>query len=441
MVGLINENRSRRVLRLSLTQLEIHRAEERHRLWVSGRRSGKTFYGVAAAVDGALRDPETNLLAWRRNVAYVFPTYKMAKRLAWSPLVELARPYTYDRNSTDLVLTLVNGSKIYLGGANTPDSLRGLGLDLAILDEFADQDPVAWLEVLRPALADRRGRGLVIGTPKGWNHFKDLYDRALEAEDWRVWQTTTEECGWVDPEELEALRREMGEREYRQEMLASFEQLAGRVYYAFDRIKNVNASLEDVGTPLEVGLDFNVDPMVAIILQRQGSRIAALDEIVLSNANTQLMADTLKRRYTTEVETIQARGPGDFVPATKRLLREVTVHPDPTCNSRKTSAKAGVTDLTILRDAGIRTDVQRVSVADRVNEVNAVLCSSSGERRLEIHPRCKGLIRALEGQTYDQSGDPDKSGGLDHYVDALGYAIHNVAPMRRRSLRPKVIRL
>ena len=113
-------------------------------------------------------------LAW-----YVAPTYKQAKRIAWEPLKKMTQPYWASRpNETDLRIELVWGGTICLRGADNYDSLRGHGLDFLALDEYGTMSPQAWTEVLRPALADRRGKALFTGTPQGRNHFYELYERA-----------------------------------------------------------------------------------------------------------------------------------------------------------------------------------------------------------------------------------------------------------------------
>jgi hypothetical protein len=101
---------------------------------------------------------------------YVAPTYKQGKRIAWKPLKDLTRPYWAARpNETDLRIELISGGTICLRGADNYDSLRGDGLDFLVLDEYASIAREAWTEVLRPALADRQGRALFIGTPRGFS--------------------------------------------------------------------------------------------------------------------------------------------------------------------------------------------------------------------------------------------------------------------------------
>ena len=143
-------------------------------------------------------------------------------------------------SETDLSITLSWGSVIALRGADQYDALRGDGLDFVVLDEYASMHPACWTEVLRPALSDRAGGALFIGTPQGFNHFYDRYDRAQTEMDWAAFQFTTEQGGNVSRQELADAARELDERCYRQKFQARFEHLAqGRAYYAFDRNANV----------------------------------------------------------------------------------------------------------------------------------------------------------------------------------------------------------
>ncbi len=117
-------------------------------------------------------------------------------------------------NESDLRIDLISGGSIALRGADNYDALRGDGLDFIVLDEYASMAPQAWSEVLRPALSDRRGRALFIGTPKGFNHFYDLFQNAGSQPDWAAFQFTTEQGGNVAREELEGAARELDERTY-----------------------------------------------------------------------------------------------------------------------------------------------------------------------------------------------------------------------------------
>src|SRR5258708_34286370 len=131
-------------------QASVLRSDRRFRVLVAGRRFGKTQIALLELFRAVCA---RNRMAW-----YVAPTYKQAKRIAWKRLKELTRPYRARVNETDLRRDFAWGSTIALRGADNYDSLRGEGLDLVVLDEFASMQREAWTEVLRPSLADRRGR-------------------------------------------------------------------------------------------------------------------------------------------------------------------------------------------------------------------------------------------------------------------------------------------
>lgn len=400
--------RPRVTLELSGPQWEVIDHPARFRVVCAGRRFGKTFLAITYLLEQAKR---TDTMNW-----YVAPTYRQAKQIAWKMLKRLCpRSWVTNYNETDLTVHLVNGSEVSLRGADNPDSLRGVSLNSAVLDEYADMDAAVWPEVIRPALADRQGSAMFIGTPKGYNHFHGLWSDAHTRDGWRAWSFTTADGGNVPPEEVEAARAELDERTFRQEFMASFETLAGRCYQNFERAQNVREDIRDIPEmPLHVGMDFNVNPMSACISVAPAGQLHTFDEIEIPNGNTELMVTELKRRF-----------PG----------RQVIVYPDPSGNARKTSAPVGQTDFSLIKAAGFRlvADPKADPVVDRINEVNAAFRTAAGSVRAFVHPRCKTLIRGLEGLTWKEgTSAPDKSLGLDHMPDAYGYKIHHLFPLISR---------
>jgi hypothetical protein len=170
-IGMHRTGTSNNMIRLKTPQREVFLSPHRFRVLVAGRRFGKTYLANVELLRAASGRGRT---AW-----YVAPTYRQAKRIAWNRLKELTRPYWASKpQESDLRIELARGGTIALRGADSYDSLRGEGLDFVVLDEFASMAPAAWKEVLRPALADRQGGALFIGTPRGYNHFYDLYESA-----------------------------------------------------------------------------------------------------------------------------------------------------------------------------------------------------------------------------------------------------------------------
>lgn len=195
---------------------------------VAHRRAGKTVAAINDLIDAALRCQKPD-----PRFAYVAPYYTQAKDVAWLYL----KRYTANIpgrqvNEGELRVDLPNGARVRLYGADNYDRMRGIYLDGVVLDEFADMHPAAWTEVIRPALADRQGWALFIGTPKGRNTFCELYERALEADDWFALRLKASETGLIPDEELAALRVEMSPNEYQREMETDFDAAIEGAYYA-----------------------------------------------------------------------------------------------------------------------------------------------------------------------------------------------------------------
>jgi len=435
------------IISLKPPQSSVFTCENRFRVLAAGRRFGKTFLActeLCRAAWGAGR------VAW-----YVAPTYRQAKRIAWKPLKQLTRPFWASiPNETDLQIELITGGTIALRGADNYDSLRGEGLDFVVLDEFASMAPEAWTEVLRPALSDRMGGALFIGTPKGRNHFYELFQAAPEQVGWSVFQYTTEQGGIVPLEELEAARRELDERTYRQEYQASFEsQGTGMAYYAFDRTHNVRPLRYDPKLPLFWALDFNMNPLCSVVGQTVNGRVHILNELVLPGSHTLAACEEfLSRTKQWSIAPEPLELPEDMDETFEEMLRQyepallnVYVYGDATAEQRRTSAAR--TDWQIVRDffgrypdrfkVQFRVPRSNPPVKDRVNCVNAMLRNYAGQHRLLIDPKCKGLIKDFEQVCWkvdphgNQLADLDKSDPMrTHLSDAAGYLLAREFPMR-----------
>ena len=408
-------------MNLTRPQSSIYHDQSRFRAVVAGRRFGKTFLSISELVRAAIG---TDKKVFDKNVWYVAPTYKAAKEIAWDMLVNIVpEEIVSKRNETELSLKLINGSTIALKGAEKPDNLRGRSLDFCVLDEFADMRPEAWFEVIRPSLSDRKGKALFIGTPKGRNHFYDIWTNGADSQDgWSSFQYTTLEGGNVDADEIEAAMRDLDERTFKQEYLANFVNYSGIIYYAFDRVESLKPFKDSLeGQILHIGMDFNIDPMSAVVAIKSGEHLHIIDEIVIYGSNTDEIVDEIKTRY----------------PKNK-----IIVYPDPASRQRKTSA-GGRTDLSILQNAGFVVKVRNShsQIRDRINSVNAHLMSADGTRNLFIDPKCKQVVKSLERQTYKEGTmQPDKESGFDHMNDALGYLVDFLYPIKREHSIPQPTR-
>ena len=226
----------------------FHNRKERFACLVCHRRAGKT---VAAVHD--LQRAALSSNVQRARLAYIGPTYTQTKSVAWDYLLDAADPvmrFGAKTNSGELRVDYPNGSQVSLFGADNYNALRGLRLDGVVLDEFADFDPRAWSEVIRPALSDSRGFAVFIGTPKGHNAFYDRWQQAQKEPDWfalmlkastsiPINDRLAKEHGdeWAKKQrlllsdELASLRSDMSEEEYDQEFECSFEAaILGAIY-------------------------------------------------------------------------------------------------------------------------------------------------------------------------------------------------------------------
>lgn len=401
-------------MQLTLPQSEIFVNRSRFRTIVAGRRFGKTFFCIGEIMQSAISGKD-------RNVWYVAPTYGSAKEIAWDMLINTI-PFEYisKTNESSLTLRLINGSVISLKGAEKPNNLRGRALDFVVLDEFADMRPEAWYEVIRPSLSDRQGSAVFIGTPKGRNHFYDLWAKGMDgANDWSSFQYTTLQGGNVPPEEIEAARNDLDERTFNQEYCAEFVTYSGLIYYGFSRELSV-FDCTDNGSTIHIGMDFNLDPMSAVMCIRKGEKLYAFDEIVMYGSNTDEMVAEIKDRYPN---------------------REIIVYPDPASRQRKTSA-GGRTDLSILQNGGfmVKAKNSHALVRDRINAMNSRLLSSGGDRHLFVSPKCKHTIKSLERQTYKEGTSIPNKDGFDHMNDAFGYLVEYLFPVRTEYDTPQPTR-
>jgi len=206
-------------------QQEVFSDETRFKVVAAGRRCGKTREAAWEMIIRALKTPKVEIF-------YVAPTQGQARDIMWSIMEDLAHPVITHKHVNNMQFKLVNGSKISLKGADRPDTMRGVSLEYLVMDEYADMKPQVWEEVLRPALADRRGGALFIGTPKGRNHFYDLFLYADKGEDesYKAWHFTSYDNETLSNEEIDLAKKSMSSYAFRQEFLASFEALGSEIF-------------------------------------------------------------------------------------------------------------------------------------------------------------------------------------------------------------------
>ena len=391
---------------LTKPQKEILNHPARFKVVVSGRRFGKTYASIASLAKHA-SVPNS-------KVMYVAPSYRMAKQIVWEDLKGMLRDKNWIKkiNESELTITLVNASIIMLRSVDNPDSIRGLGLDHIVIDEAADVSNLldVWNAVLRPTLSDREGSAMIISSPKGRGYLYDLYQNEQRLSDWKSWQYTTIEGGIVSEEEIEAAKRDMDEKTFKQEYLAQWIDYSGLIYYAFgDHNITAKEDLVTRDTMLHIGIDFNVDPGCAVVAVKTQWGLHVIDEIEIFGTNTQEMCEEIQRRYG---------------------HRRVVVYPDASGAQRRSSALGGVTDHILLNNAGFQLKVGSINpaVKDRIASVNSVM--KHDNCRLTFDPKCVKIIKGLQKHVYKEgTRSPEKNSGLDHFNDALGYMVNHLFPM------------
>lgn len=199
--------------------------EHRFGVVVAHRRLGKTVSAINHLIKAAIENQKE-----APRYGYIAPTYGQAKRVAWDYLVKFTEALGGTTNISELRVDFW-GRRIQLYGSDNPDSLRGQYFDGVVLDEIGDQNPKIWTDIIRPALSDRLGWCLFIGTPKGRNHFKELRDRAEIEQNWGLLEFKASQTKIIPEEELLAALREMGEDKYNQEFECSFNAAIEGAYY------------------------------------------------------------------------------------------------------------------------------------------------------------------------------------------------------------------
>jgi hypothetical protein len=215
----------------------FHTRKQRFGCIVAHRRAGKTVASILDLIDAALRCDKPD-----PRFAYIAPYYAQAKDVVWAYVKRFTGQIPGAQiNESELRVDFPhNGARLRLYGADNYDRLRGIYLDGVVLDEFADQPPQAWREVIRPALADRQGWAVFIGTPKGRNAFYDVYQSALTSDEWFALKLKASETGLVEQSELDAMRAQMTANEYNREMECDFDAAIEGAYYA-DEIAKARA--------------------------------------------------------------------------------------------------------------------------------------------------------------------------------------------------------
>ena len=376
-------------------------AEDNHRFRVvnCGRRFGKTTLAVYEMLAIASQKKDC-------SVAYIAPTYQQARDIAWNMLKSLCVPVLAGQpNESRLEININNQfgetSKLVLRGWESVETLRGQAFDFLVLDEISLYRNfwVNWQEVLRPTLTDKRGEALFISTPKGFNHFYDLYNWPTKDKDYASFHFTTYDNPFVPQEEIDKAKLELPEDRFAQEYLADFRKTAGLVYKEFSRDQHVfKGDYKDLmkgHVKLFGGVDFGfTNPAAAPSIRKDKDR-------------RYFVTEEWYKRQQTDAQI------ADYVAA----LKWNECYPDP-------ESAAGIEELK-RRNVNVREVLKgKDSVRNGINVVRELFKAN----RLFIHESCVNLIWELETYSYpdkkaehNEEENPIKEN--DHALDALRYAL------------------
>ena len=385
-------------MELHLSQQKIAKDNHRFRVVNCGRRFGKTTLAVLEIVAKAI-------IKDSQKIAYIAPTYPQARDIAWSefkktlPIDSSAKP---QYNESRLEITINNGSHIWLRGWESIETLRGQAFDFIVIDEIAMMRNFweNWQEVVRPTLTDRRGEVLFISTPKGFNHFYDLYNLEKKDRDYKSFHFTSYDNPFIPKEEVDKAGQEITPDRFAQEYLADFRKSEGLVYKEFNRDLHtveqeiIDNKRQDWREKIN-GIDFGYTNPACIL------------DIRVDYDNNYWVVDEWYK-------TGQVNG---VIVETSKGYAPNIVYPDPAEPDR----------VQELRNSGLNVrDVKKGkdSVTAGIDKVRDYF----KQGKIKINNKCINLIYELETYSYPES-NPEKNEQEnpvplnDHALDALRYVI------------------
>lgn len=398
-------------MRLTPAQAQIAKDRHRFRVVNCGRRFGKTTLAIWEMFAKAVSKNDT-------RVAYIAPTYQQARDICWVELKRVCATLTTSVNESRLeiqVATQDGGtSTISLRGWESIETLRGQRFDFIVIDEIASMRNymVHWQEVIRPTLTDTKGQVLFISTPKGFNHFYELYLMENKDTDYKSFHFTTFDNPNIPAEEIEKSRQEITEDRFAQEYLADFRKTEGLVYKEFDRDRHLfDGDVNNVNEYI-AGVDFGYTNPCAVV------------HIKKDYDNTYWVTQEWYKTGRTEEQI------GEYV----KSCNFNAVYPDPENPSA----------IAILNNKGI--EVREVikgkdSVMTGINKVRDLF----KRNKLRIHKDCVNLISELETYSYpekrENQNEPENPiKEHDHALDSLRYAIMMDIPEDRGERERMVLR-
>ena len=384
---------------------------------VMGYGGGKTLIQAKRAIAMARHNPKSPYMV-------VSPSYKMAKRTIIPTIVELldargpiekklkgkALRYTY--NKSEFEFKISGGGTIWIGSGDEPKSLKGPNLGGAGIDEPFVQDIAVFEQMIaRVRCPKARHREISLtGTPEDLNWGYDICQGDDKHKyDLQLIQASTRDNLALPEDYVKTLDNAYDAKMAEAYVDGKFVNMAtGRIYYGFERNRNVKSIPFPPNTPSRLGQDFNVDPMAGCLFWINGNHMHIYAEMEYQNSNTDYAIP--------EAQSIAEQAGGKLIVA----------YPDPSGKSRKTSAPAGQTDFTIIKSCGVRVKARTKAplIRDRRNAFNKKLADGS----LTIDPDCKRMIKYLEQLSHEKLNKQEE---MTHLTEAAGYPIEYLFPIRR----------
>lgn len=391
-------------------------SEAQHPAMCAGYGAGKSQAGVIRILLRAIKYRNMNF-------AFVEPTFDLVRLIAWPRFEEVLDSWNiaYQLNKSESIMTLANGSRIVFRSADNPSRLVGFEVADAVIDEadvLSTKDAQdTWIKMLARARQKKPdGTANTVGcvsTPEGFKWMYETFEKN-KRPGYELIRAPTASNPYLPDGYLDTLKAT-----YSPQLLAAYcdgffvNLTAGSVYPEFDRTLNATNETINPNEVLHIGCDFNVTKMSAVIHVLRGDDPHAVMEIT-DVFDTPAMARIIKERY-------------------KDQGHAVMIYPDASGSGRR-SNNASESDIAILKQHGFQICVNPTNpaVKDRVLSMNRML-HNEGVRRYRVNPQhCPHLVESLEKQPYDKAGEPDKSSGLDHILDASGYFIAYKYPIKHR---------
>lgn len=341
-------------------------------------------------------------------------------------LLEFLNNVPAKKNETELSITLPNNAMISLKGGDNPDSLRGVGLNFVVLDEFSDIKREVWEEIIRPTLADTQGSAWFIGTPRGYNHFYELWDKTnkgLFGDQYKAYKLRTEDNPYIPRKEIEAAK--VGdERVYRQEWLAEFTAFKGKFFMEFDeRIHVVSPFPIQSWYKKIIGIDYGFTAPSAVgwwALDNDGN-VILYKEFYEKNLTYEKLAKIILERTQENIELIVADP--------SMWAKEGTIG--------ESGAELMEKYFHMRNIPMLKADNDRKIGWGQMREIMKVFLGATGNKtsRLKIFQNCFNFIRTIPSLVYNEKNQEDlDTTQEDHCADMARYAIMYFTRMQKTQL-------